>query len=731
MKKILLLLSFFLTVQCIATAQKTTARDQAMQLFDAKLYHKTLPILLEYQKDKPKDIDIKYPIGVCLLQMGQAARGQQYLEAFLSNTKYKNDEALWYLARCFHHQAKYEEAVKYYKMYLGKVSDSDPKRASAKGDIQRCMRGLKMQYAEQRAYVDNLGEAVNTELDEYAPVVAQNGNDDVLFFSAQRPENLGGARAPDGKLDERLGTIKSDIFITQVQSGEWLAPERQPEGYNTAANDQILDLSPDGTFLYIAREEKNDPSNITYIPFIGNDSINTKLSATAVTMPEPINSSAWDGDSYFFRDSILLFSSNRAGGQGGNDLYISYRNRDGNWGKPLNLGGAINTPFDEVSPFLAKDGRTLYYSSNNLNSIGGFDVFKTVFVDTAKAWTVPENLGVPINSPADEQYLRVTNDGNRGYFASNRPGSRGARDLYVAYFKAPAKEQLKPCNPASFVEVLIPILRDGNYVNGVIKETPIELPVETNTMILSQYKIAPILYNETTMSLVPTTINTLNQLAAIATKFPKTKLEFTIHTDDEGSRNFSIYFSVKRLEELSAYLLQKNVTAERMILKSVGMSYPIAKNRNTDETPNEVGRSLNRRVDVRILNTDGLPIKIEYPRPEMSQELNEETFAKYEKAKQGLTFKVQVKATKQLFDDPVIANNGDAMIELNTGIGTFRYSIGLYKTFALADAKRAEVATQGFRDAFVVAYMDGIRIPKEQLPDLIAKFPDLKNMIKE
>ncbi len=732
-KAVVTVLICTLIFSATAFAQKETPHDKAVRYFNNGAYTQALQLLVAYSQQKPKDLEAKYLIGVCYFRLGQSIRAQQFLQELLPKDFVSGDkpplETYYYLAKAHHYQQHYEEAVKFYKLALSVMKSDDPKRADAKNDIQRCLRGSKMIYADQLAYCDNLGDVLNTDADEYAPIVATNAKgEDVLLFSAIRADNMGGKRDLMGNIDKEFGTAKSDIFITEQTKGEWALPMRQEEPYSTDGNDQILDLSEDGMFLYIGRSLKADAGAILYAPYV-DDSTNTSVKDPAKLMPEPLNiKPSWDGDSYFFRDSVLVFVSDRPGGYGGRDIYISQKNSNGIWSEPANLGPVINTAFDEVSPFLAKDGRTLYFSSNNLQSIGGLDVFKTTFIDTAKAFTAPVNLGLPINSPADDRYFRITKDGNRGYFSSDRMGSKGGADLYVCYFKSPLADMKKNSQPPSFIEYLDKFYK--NQTNEpVIRETAVVLPPEMRP-VAANVKISPMLYNESVMTLIPTTANQLNTLAVVMQKFPKAKIEFTAHAHDDGIRNFSLYFGAKRLDELVSYLVSKNVPAERILMRSVGMSYPIAKNRTPEGLPNEVGRSLNQRVEVRIWGYDPTQMSLEEVRPKMSEGLMVPDGEKFRKDMQGLVYKIQVKATKTMFDDPVLIDNPAAMIETTYGTGMFRYTIGLYEKYTEAAVKLKEISKK-FPDAFIVAYQNGQRITQEQIPDLVATYPELKNLIKE
>ena len=141
------------------------------------------------------------------------------------------------------------------------------------------------------------------------------------------------------------------------------------------------------------------------------------------------------GDSrpYFYNDSLVLFSSFRSGGYGGYDIYAMVKKGDDGWSTPFNLGPEINSAFDEQYPYLAKDGRSLYFSSNNFRaSIGGFDIFEAKYDQEIKKWGAAKNMGMPINSAGDDTHFSLTIDGAKAYLTSNRKTGLGERDIYLS-----------------------------------------------------------------------------------------------------------------------------------------------------------------------------------------------------------------------------------------------------------------------------------------------------------
>jgi Tol biopolymer transport system component len=160
-----------------------------------------------------------------------------------------------------------------------------------------------------------------------------------------------------------------------------------------------------------------------------------------VNLGPPVNTAYWESQpSISPNGRMLFFVSNRPGGQGGMDIWCSVLGSDGRWGRPVNPGKAINTEGDEFSPFIYFNGKTLYFSSNGRESFGGHDIYVTT-MNRDSTWTTPENLGPPVNTPADETGLVIESSGKRAYFSSVREKGKG-KDIY--YLDLPGRVQPEP-----------------------------------------------------------------------------------------------------------------------------------------------------------------------------------------------------------------------------------------------------------------------------------------------
>jgi WD40-like Beta Propeller Repeat len=182
-------------------------------------------------------------------------------------------------------------------------------------------------------------------------------------------------------------------------------------------------ISHDGQKLFIYRN----------VGVGSGDIFMSKLDGANWSVPEKIkgiNSNFWEGSVCLFPDEkTICFSSERQGGVGGRDLYYAKLQPDGTWGDVKNFGPEINTKFDEDAPFIHSDGKTLFFSSNGHNTIGGYDIFRSELKNGS--WTTPYNVGKPVNTPQDDKFYIVSSDGQRGYYSSEKKDGFGQQDIYT------------------------------------------------------------------------------------------------------------------------------------------------------------------------------------------------------------------------------------------------------------------------------------------------------------
>ncbi len=691
--------------------------------FSQGKYKDALNNYIKVQKEKPNKLDVKYKLGICYLHLGNIQNAEQYL-LYVANQKGSEPISWFQLGRLYHLKEQFPKAIQYYKNYIKLAEKNDDYRKLAKHYVSQCASAREVKYLSPMAIVENLGNVINGPYDDYAAIMSP-GRENTIYFSSVRQGNAGGLRDPEGLEDEYLGTYNSDIYSSQLVNGEWTSIRPFDNLINSSRNDQILGFSDDATvmFYYKGYHPTRDGAIFT----------DTLRASEEIVFPNefssPIKYKNGDETPFFFNDSIVLFASEKENGYGGLDLYVTRKLPGGFWTRPENLGPEINTPFDEKCPYLTKNGRTLFYSSNNKSSMGGFDIFKSVFLDESKVWTEPVNVGTPINSSGDELYFSVSKDGLKSYFSSNRINGRGGFDLYAGYFKTIQKSQLSLSIPASFnlvnegstSTVSTPVSSVMN--GGTITSRP-GIPETAKEKIKLQY-----LFYQGDEVVIPANISELKKIVDITTRYPRTKVEISGHTDNSDPEKFRLYFSYLRAEKAAAFLKQNGVRSENIIIKGYGSNYPLAKNSNSDGTVSKMGTKLNRRIEFRILGLEETPLEVEYQKPDVNERIKEFKRSFYETSLNGLSYKVQVAAMKSMYDSNIIVKYSDAMVEQDPNRGILRYSVGLFRSYFSAKRLRDDLRKEGVSRAYIVPYVNGVRLEQAQAEQYSTKYPDLRNYL--
>ena len=271
-----------------------------------------------------------------------------------------------------------------------------------------------------RCDITNLDEGINTENQEYVPVISSD--ESVLIFTYMGPKSTGGLMDAVFNPDPN-GNYYEDVFIAHRVGENWLTPENIGPNINTKNHDASIALSADGQKLFIFHSTNKDGGDIYMSKLKGN------VWGETVDLGPNINTKYWEGSCSISADEqTLYFASERPGGSGGKDIYISKKMADGSWGKAENLGPAINTANNEDSPFIHPDGITLFFSSEGHNSIGGYDIMFSTNKDGK--WGNITNIGYPINTTEDERFYVLTADGEHGYYSSDMKGGKGQQDIY-------------------------------------------------------------------------------------------------------------------------------------------------------------------------------------------------------------------------------------------------------------------------------------------------------------
>jgi peptidoglycan-associated lipoprotein len=527
--------------------------------------------------------------------------------------------------------------------------------------IKRELDGLSQiqKLAERKNYykVKNL-EAINTPFAEYAPAYLNSE----LYFASSRSTS---------KIYEATGTPFTDLYKVETKAANVNMSTLAPlsDQINTPnINEGGITFSPDGKTMVFAKGNSGKRRGTNDV-----DLYLCRFRNGQWTEPVLININqpdSWESTPAFGPDGkTLYFSSDRKKGQGGLDLYSAQMDSRGRFSKVKNLGAEINTPGNELFPYVAENGK-LYFSSDTHPGFGMLDIF---VVNRANGKTAIDNLGPPVNSTDDDFGMYLFKP-DRGFFTSNREGGKGDDDIYtfinedpnlrvVNYFlqgvtyttKSDSTRAILPDTKVSLVDANGNVMQD--YVTGndgkflfrvydnenylligetdgylvkrqpyttIGKSVPLESLKELVTTItldtlmvldkLEKNKIFVLnnIYFELNQSEIRSDAAVeLSKLVELLEDNPEIKIELSSHTDSIASHDYNLSLSQRRAESTVNYLIKKGIASSRLVAKGYGETKPIARNTNRDGTDNPDGRQRNRRTEFKILEIGPVPKKSE------------------------------------------------------------------------------------------------------------------------
>lgn len=448
-----------------------------------------LPLLQKAQDFNPNNAMLNYMLGVIKFNLDpQSEDGAKYLEKAYSLNGKLPEDATYFLAWACQFQLKWDDALKYYQIYLN-LLNADPKgNAYAIEDVNKkmneCRTGKTEMANPQRIFVDNLGQNINSKYPEYSALIS--ADESMIVYTARREGTTGNG------VDENDKWPYEDLYVAEKKGGKWAPAQNLGTNINSEEHDATSGLSPDGTALFIFKYKKNDGGDIYLSNLVGstwtkpehlNKNINSKAHESSVSL-------SYDG-------KRLYFISDRDGGLGDRDIYYSDKDAKGEWGPAVNLGPDINTKYAEEGVFIHPDGKTIYFSSKGHKNMGGYDIFKSVY-ENGK-WGTPVNMGYPINGPDDDVFFVISGSGHHGYFASSKQGGYGDKDIYKITFLGPEKPPVLLNEDNLLASVTAPvtefkaekIVSNGpkmTILKGVISDEQTKQPLEAQIELIDNTK---------------------------------------------------------------------------------------------------------------------------------------------------------------------------------------------------------------------------------------------------
>ncbi len=502
--------------------------------------------------------------------------------------------------------------------------------APESGALSATRNGTSAHTEKRLPATRNLGYLVNSRFDDLNPIVTADGST-IYFARKYSIENTGGR------------TDAQDIWTTTLVDGQWTTSRNLGPEVNTAKADNLCAVSADQKTLYFFVQTAKQKGYFGFRQKLGSGW--TKMQSTGLEIQNESHfleaSMAMNGTAFLFtaRNPRNLYY--RAGIDE-RDIFISLRLGDESWSDPINLGPAINSARDEYSPFLAADGKTLYFSSNGRSGMGGADIFMARRTGSGwTEWTEPVNLGPQINSAGFDGYLTIPASGDVAYLASSRL-SLGKADLV----KVTLPVNLRPekviqingflRNAETGHELVGNVSITIRGANGTTMQkfgvsgaytafvaTGTEVTIEANAdRFLRQRRslhtspelsaisldfalhpvvagieldLNPIYFKEGKADLTPSALLTLDSLSTLLRENPLFILRVEGHTDNRGHSKSLYELSRKRVHTVHNYLIRVGIAPKRISVKALGPSFPATDNA-TDE-----GRSMNRRVEFRVV----------------------------------------------------------------------------------------------------------------------------------
>lgn len=566
---------------------------------------------------------------------------------------YSEPLCMLHYADCLRATLKYEDAITWYQTYLGVKPDDE----NAKTGLE-ASKVVKTWLDRPNRYIVNIVKELNSKDNDYCPVFVGGRDNEVIFTSTR--EIVTGKRKSN-----ITGTRFADLFTSkfEIQKQKWAKPTLLEENQliNTPSDEGAATLSDRGDMMIFTRCRYDKTKDIGSELFATNQSRDQWSEPTLI---ELVGDSLIAAHPSLSPDGTsLYFVSDRPGGYGGKDIWMSKDKGGGFFDKPVNLGPEINTPGNEVFPFIHENG-DLYFSSDYYIGIGGLDIYKARKDEKGK-WTV-ENMKAPINSPGDDFGITfIKGEVEKGMFSSNRKGSH-SDDIYSFYlppkvFNVTGDIFNKETNQkidGAMVRIIgtdgtnLKMRADGghfqfklkpetDYVLAAFKDGYLNDKVRTTTVGLEDskdfrfdFKLAPtdepikinnINYAFGSFEITEESKVALDTLVQMLVLNPTITIELMAHTDHVGSDKFNSELSQKRAQSVVDYLISKGINPARLVAKGYGETWPkkitreLAKQydflKRNDELTEEfilkltppqqaIATGLNRRTEFRVLSND-------------------------------------------------------------------------------------------------------------------------------
>ena len=630
-----------------ALAQSTRkAMSTGNKFFENENYRASIPFYEQVLAKEPDNALALFRCGISYMSFDKEKASDYIYKAQRLKPKVAKDVEYW-LGRVDHINYNFDDAITHYQSYNTTLKKrNDPRKEEIALRIQHS-KNAKVQFNNPKdIFVKNLGPVINTIASEHSPVMS--ADDKVLLYTS-RGSNVTAADSKKGIAAD--GEYYEDIFETKrLGDDQWDTPRSLSGVLNGKGHDASIQVFDNDTKMLMYRQDED--GDIFFSQKEGGDWTEPKK------LNKNINTKRFQSDAFITPDGkTLYFSTSEFSENNTLDLYYSTRPEGGDWGAPQSLGNTVNTAYDDDSPFLSQDGKTLYFSSRGHDTMGGYDIFKSSWDEASKRWGKPMNMGYPVNTPDDDTYYRLSPDGSYAYLSSYRIGGYGEKDIYtINYIKnaviqgrvfairdsaaVPGAELVfnsqsadkkaisfrdvtKPDSGTYSVNLLsgrsyqVNISKDGKLITTDAFEVPM-VTQDSAAPITKDFYVAyvdsakikadlasndkafkNIYFTTDQYDLRPESITELDKIIRVLKANPTINLSIEGHTDKRNSDGYNMSLGKNRSVSAYKYLTDNGITAKRLVTISYGERRPAAPN-DTEEN-----MQLNRRNEFRVILKKG------------------------------------------------------------------------------------------------------------------------------
>lgn len=635
---LVLILTVASTVDGLAQAKLTSTNKKAIALYTEadnyrvrRQYRQAVDLLNQAISRDKNFVEAYYRLGLVYFNMRVYPKAIEQFEKALSLTQeLRIQKVVWFdLGEAYLLQGQYEKAASVLKQFVDNEKANRNKLDHARRNLENAMYALENQDKTAEVRRRPLSDTVNQFVMQYFPVLT--ADESALIFTRR-----------NGHTDRH----DEDLVVSyRNEKGQWMPPVSISKNINSEMNEGTCTISADGRKLIFTSCSGRD--NYGSCDLFESVRIGDEWSAPKNLGPG-VNTSGWESQPSLSADGrTLYFVSDRRNGMGMRDIWVSTLDENNKWSKAVNLGPPVNTEFDEMSPFIHVNGRTLFYATNALKGFGGYDIFYSE--NQSGTWTAPQNIGAYINNHDDQFSLFITADGAKGYYSHEETGADGLAYSKIYEVRIPREKQVR---------------FRSNYVKGVVRDSETKAPLSAKVelvdleadkvisqvssdsvtgeylMVLTQgseyglYVTRPgylfrslnfnysdvqdfepivvdinldkvregsmvvlnnIFFDVDKAELKDKSTVELEKIVRFMTENPGVRIQISGHTDNTGSADHNRQLSLRRATAVYNYLVKRGIKEGRVKYFGYGADKPIADNATAE------GRQLNRRIEFSIV----------------------------------------------------------------------------------------------------------------------------------